>query len=49
VIVVDPKLAEITMHDASGTRVLKDGNQLRHAALPGFTLDVAAFSRAARR
>jgi Uma2 family endonuclease len=48
VIVVDPKLGEITVHDASGTRVLREGDHLRHAALPGFVLDLSTFFAAVR-
>jgi Uma2 family endonuclease len=49
VIVVDPRTATIAVHDASGTRVLRAGDVLRHDALPAFSLDVRElFARAAR-
>jgi Uma2 family endonuclease len=48
VIVVDPASRTLLLHDGASRPVeLRSGDTLRHAALPGFELDVAAlFSRA---
>jgi len=49
VIVVDPHSESIALHDAAGVRTVRGGEELRHAALPGFSLDVGAlFTRASR-
>jgi Uma2 family endonuclease len=49
VVVVDPRRATLTVHDAAGTHELRAGDILRHQALPGFVLDVGElFARAAR-
>src|ERR1700738_3987272 len=49
VIVVDPKRAAIAVHDRDEVRIVRDGDTLAHAALPGFVLDVAALVARARR
>jgi len=49
VVVVDPPRGEIAVHDSLGTRRLRAGDTLVHAALPGFTLDVAELFERARR
>jgi Uma2 family endonuclease len=49
VVIVDPRRATVALHDADGSRELRDGDVLRHDALPGFSLDVGElFARAAR-
>jgi Uma2 family endonuclease len=49
VFVVDPRRETIAVHDRDGARVVRAGDTLAHAALPGFTLDVGAlFARAKR-
>ncbi len=40
VVIVDPRGQTIVVHDASGAHVLREGDVLAHAALPGFALDV---------
>ncbi len=49
VIVVDPRLRTIAVHDRGGALSLGPGEQLTHAALPGFALDVRALFERARR
>lgn len=49
VVVVDPDRATVTLHDVDGARVLRDGDTLVHAALPGFSLDLGALFARARR
>lgn len=49
VIVVDPKRAAIAVHDRDEVRIVRDGDTLTHATLPGFVLDVAALFARARR
>ena len=49
VIVVDPHRETIAVHDRGGMQTLRDGDELRHAALPDFRLDVAALFARARR
>jgi len=50
VAIVDPDSRIVTMHDASGTQILKERDTLKHAALPGFILPVAAiFARSGDR
>jgi len=49
VIVVDPRRETMTVHDASGARVLRGGDTLVHDALPEFSLDVGALFAAAKR
>ncbi len=49
VVIVDGRAHTIAVHDASGMRVLRDGDTLTHAALPDFTLDVSRlFVRASK-
>lgn len=49
VMIVDPQRATIVVHDDGGARILRTGDTLTHAALPGFALDVGAlFARAKR-
>ncbi|MEA2721063.1 MAG: hypothetical protein QOJ39_2927 [Candidatus Eremiobacteraeota bacterium] len=49
VIVVDPRLETIAVHDRDGVRVLRAEDTLTHRAMPGFTLAVGAlFARAKR-
>jgi Uma2 family endonuclease len=49
VIVVDPLVETVAVHDKAKIRVLRAGDALSHGALPGFTLDVAdLFARAKR-
>lgn len=38
VVVVDPETRTVALHDANGSRTLRDGETLRHPALPGFAL-----------
>jgi Uma2 family endonuclease len=40
VVLVDPRRETIAVHDGGGERVLRAGDALTHAALPGFSLDV---------
>jgi len=40
-IVVDPRARTVALHDAAGTTVSCAAQTLRHAALPGFELDLA--------
>jgi Uma2 family endonuclease len=40
VFVVDPENRTVTMHDAQGSRVHRQGEVLKHPALPGFRLAV---------
>jgi Uma2 family endonuclease len=47
VVVVDPAKREVALHDRSGVRVLHDGDELRHPALPGFSLAVTSLFAAA--
>jgi Uma2 family endonuclease len=48
-IIVDPRSETIAVHDGAGVRVLRAGDELTHAALPQFALDVGAlFARAKR-
>jgi Uma2 family endonuclease len=49
VIVVDPRRETLTVHDASGARVLRGGDTFVHDALPEFSLDVGALFAAAKR
>jgi Uma2 family endonuclease len=42
VLVVDPKMQNIAIHDVHGTRVLGVTDTLEHAGLPGFSLRVGA-------
>jgi Uma2 family endonuclease len=49
VIVVDPHRESIAVHDRGGVRTLHDRDELRHAALPDFSLDVATLFERARR
>jgi Uma2 family endonuclease len=49
VIVVDPNAQCIELHDAAGTAMVYRGEALRHAALPAFELDVAAYFDSALR
>jgi len=49
VAVVDPMERAVHLHDRSGTRVLRDGEQLEHPALPGFSLSVRSLFDAAER
>jgi hypothetical protein len=49
VIVVDAHRETITVRDRNGVRIVRAGDTLTHAVLPGFALDVAAlFARAKR-
>ncbi|HEX3548983.1 MAG TPA: Uma2 family endonuclease [Candidatus Elarobacter sp.] len=43
VIIVDPRLRTMTVHDPTDVRVLRAGDVLAHSALPEFALDVGAF------
>jgi Uma2 family endonuclease len=48
-IVVDPARETVVVHDLNGVSLLRAGDMLQHAALPGFALDVGAlFARAKR-
>ena len=38
VIVIDPRERSVRLHDARGTRVLRGGDVITHAALPAFSL-----------
>src|ERR1700676_4844309 len=38
VVVVDPHRESVAVHDAGGVRTVRGGDELRHAALPGFSL-----------
>jgi Uma2 family endonuclease len=42
VIVVDPERKTIAIHDRAAVRILRTGDTLEHASLPGFSLDVGA-------
>jgi len=47
VVVLDPERKEIEVFEPGADAVLRRGDQLKHEALPGFTLDVGAlFGRA---
>lgn len=46
-IVIDPAARTIVVHDATSSSIFVGGEMLAHAALPGFTLDVAGFFAAA--
>ena len=49
VIVVDPSNRTVALHDAAGTTVLRDGDAVEHASLPGFSLPLRVlFDRAER-
>jgi len=49
IVVVDGPARTVAVHDASGTRTLRDGDTLTHHALPGFVLDLTElFTRASR-
>lgn len=41
VIVVDPQSETISVHDVDSERVVRAGDSLTHASLPGFSLDIA--------
>lgn len=41
VIVVDPRSQNVELHDREGRTVVRAGERLTHARLPGFELDVA--------
>jgi Uma2 family endonuclease len=49
VIVVDPQRESIAVRDAAGVRTVRDGDELRHPALPEFSLDVGVLFARARR
>ena len=49
VIVVDPEGVTLAVHDRDGVRILRAGGTLTHAALPGFSLDVAGLFERAKR
>ena len=49
VFVIDPHERTIAIHDGAFKRVLREGDTLTHAALPGFSLDIAAFFERASR
>jgi Uma2 family endonuclease len=42
VIVVDPQLERVTLHDVAGACVVMEGQVVTHPVLPGFSLDLAA-------
>ena len=42
VIIADPRERAIAVHDRTGVCVLRAGDTLQHASLPGFSLDVGA-------
>lgn len=48
VIVVNPKTGTIEAHDGSGVALSHPGRHFTHAAMPGFSLDIAAFFANAR-
>ena len=41
IVVVDPRRETIKVYDRDGERILRAGDSLTHASLPGFSLDVA--------
>jgi Uma2 family endonuclease len=49
VLVIDPAVIAIVLHDAGGVRTTDERGIFRHDALPGFSLDVAALFERARR
>ncbi|HYW52591.1 MAG TPA: Uma2 family endonuclease [Dongiaceae bacterium] len=49
VLVVDPHRRTITIHDREGVRTLRNGEVLRHAAVPGLAIDVGEVFRRAKR
>jgi hypothetical protein len=42
VIVVDPHLERVTLHDVAGACAVMEGRVVTHPVLPGFSLDLAA-------
>ncbi len=49
VIVVDPSRRSASLHDARGTHVVHEGDDLRHDALPGLSLSLAELFAHAER